>query len=82
MTPEQLINDQAQCEIEDQANEAQELWDQLRKLKRETLVKLVESVGAAAFDDEPDDDLIGCIADSVQAGDIDRLALDDNFADC
>ena len=82
MSTDKLINDQARLEIEDQANEDQALWDQLRKLKRETLVKLVESVGAAAFDDESDDDLIGCIADSVRCGDIDLSALDDNFAGC
>lgn len=82
MTTDQLINQQAQLEIEDQANEGQALCDQLRKLKRETLVRLVEGIGAAAFDDDSDDDLIGCIADSVRAGDIDLSALDDDLESC
>lgn len=77
MNTEQLLNEQAQCEIEDRTNEDQILWDCLRTLKRETLVRLIESIGAAAFDDESDDDLMGCIADSVNAGDIDFSDLAD-----
>ncbi len=49
--------------------------ERLNELGRERLVELVESVGAAAFDDETDDELRECIAESIEAGDIDAEGL-------
>jgi len=46
------------------------IYDAIRRLPRARLVELIESVGAAAYDDEPVEDLVECVAESVAAGDL------------
>ncbi len=46
-------------------------WTQLNRLHRPDVQALLESTGTAVYDDEPMKDLLECLLESVEAGDID-----------
>jgi hypothetical protein len=61
----------------DDDGEDQAIYDAVRKVSRAKLVELCEATGTAAFDDEPLDDLVDCVAESIKGGDLSLSDLED-----
>lgn len=42
----------------------------ISEISREEMVSLLEGIGCACYDDEPEEDFVESIVDSIEAGDI------------